>query len=405
MTSGKRRAASPEGIRITTVGLWYVLLTVMVAIASTNTGNNALYSVLAVMFAVLILSGLLSRQNVRGLAVELTAPDEVFANRPFDVRFSLHSRGLLLPRWLLLLRLGREAGGPRAAPAGGPSPAGGRRTSRVDMRHSPEGSSTGYGSARPLLVPYLPRRGRSSGRIEAMVPRRGPYSFPHAHVSSLFPFGFFRKGVRYRTEASVLVFPEIFPAAGSTLDQAEAPGDDPTRRAGWGHALFSLRSFRRGDDPRGIHWKQTARTGEIVYMEREAEQVRRLSILFDNGVGKLDDGSRRDRFERLVSEAATAAVAHLARGYEIELVTRDRVLAFAAGPRQRIAALELLAVVEPAPRRREPLAGSDARAPQLRIHLDPEERPEPLVPAAAPARAAAAAAAAAASPWRRRPRR
>jgi uncharacterized protein (DUF58 family) len=425
MTSGKRRAASPEGIRITTVGLWYVLLTVMVAIASTNTGNNALYSVLAVMFAVLILSGLLSRQNVRGLAVELTAPDEVFANRPFDVRFSLHSRGLLLPRWLLLLRLGREAGGPRAAPAGGPSPAAGRRTSRVDMRHSPEGSSygsvggprtstsgtpspaadTSWGSARPLLVPYLPRRGRSSGRIEAMVPRRGPYHFPHAHVSSLFPFGFFRKGVRYRTEASVLVFPEIFPAAGSTLEQAEAPGDDPTRRAGWGHALFSLRSFRRGDDPRGIHWKQTARTGEIVYMEREAEQVRRLSILFDNGVGKLDDGPRRDRFERLVSEAATAAVAHLARGYEIELVTRDRVLAFAAGPRQRIAALELLAVVEPAPRRREPLAGSDARAPQLRIHLDPEERPETPVPAAAPARAAAAAAAAAASPWRRRPRR
>jgi uncharacterized protein (DUF58 family) len=359
MPSG-RRAASPEGIRITTVGLWYVLLTVMVAIASTNTGNNALYSVLAVMFAVLILSGLLSRQNVRGLAIELTVPDEVFANRPFDVRFTLRSSGLVLPRWLLLLRLGREA------------------------------------AVKPLLVPYLPRRGRSSGRIDAMVPRRGPFRFPHAHVSSLFPFGFFRKGVRYRTDAMVLVFPEIFPAAGRTADQSEGAGDNPSRRAGWGHALFSLRTFRRGDDPRGIHWKQTARTGEIVYMEREAEQVRRLSILFDNGVGKLDDGSRRDRFERLVSEAATAAVDHLARGYEIEVVTRDQVLGFAAGPRQRLAALELLATIEPAPRRREPLAGSDPRAPQLRIHLDPADRPAAPELVAAPAPAAGPAAAAAA---------
>src|SRR5260370_23700120 len=180
------RAATPEGIRITTVGLWYVLLTVMVAVASTNTGNNALYAVLAVMFAVLIWSGLLSRQNVRGLAIELMAPDEGFANRPFHVGFTLASRGVLLPRWFLLLRLTR--------------------------------------AAKPLLVPYLPRRGRSSGRIETMVPRRRPHRCPHAHVSSLFPFGFFRKGVRYRSDLAVLVFPEIFPAAGRRLDDAEAVG-------------------------------------------------------------------------------------------------------------------------------------------------------------------------------------
>ncbi len=316
----------------------------MVAIASTNTGNNALYAVLAVMFAVLILSGLLSRQNVRGLAVELTAPGEVFANRPFEVGFRLASRGWLLPRWFLLLRLTREA--------------------------------------KPLLIPYLPRRGRSHGRIETMVPRRGPYRVPYAHVSSLFPFGFFRKGVRYRSDLAVLVFPEIFPAAGRRSDEAEAMGEEASRRPGWGHALFSLRAFRRGDDPRGIHWKQTARTGEIVYMEREAEQVRRLSILFDNGVGELADAARRDRFERLVSEAATAAVDHLARGYEVELVTRDRVLGFAAGHRQRLAALELLATIEPVPRRREPLRAADPRSPQLRIHLETAPDAASAAPAA-----------------------
>jgi hypothetical protein len=57
-----RRRPVPEGIRITTVGLWFVLLTFLVAIAATNTGNNSLYTVLALMFAVLILSGILSRR-------------------------------------------------------------------------------------------------------------------------------------------------------------------------------------------------------------------------------------------------------------------------------------------------------------------------------------------------------
>ena len=332
--AGRRRGAVPEGIRITTVGLWFVLLALLVAIASTNTGNNALYAVLAVMFAVLVLSGLLSRQNVRGLAIELAAPGEVFANHPFGVGFTLRSRAVLLPRWFLLLRLSREA--------------------------------------RPLLVPYLPRRGRSSGRIDTMVPRRGLHRFTHAHVASLFPFGFFRKGVRYPVDLEVLVFPEIFPAAQSRLDQPEALGDEPTRRAGWGHALYALRAFRQGDDPRGIHWKQTARTGGVVFMEREAEQARRLSVLFDNAVGQLRDAARAGRFERLVSEAATAALDHLARGYEVELVTRDRVLPFAAGARQRLAVLELLARIEPLPRRSEPLAGGDPRAPRLALQLDPE---------------------------------
>ena len=329
-----RRRAVPEGIRITTVGLWYVLFTVLVAIAATNTGNNALYMVLALMFSVLILSGVASRENVRGLEAELDPPGELFANRPFAVGFTLKSRALIFPRWFLLFTLSR--------------------------------------TSQPLLIPYLPRRGKSVGQLEMMVGARGVHSFPYAHVSSLFPFGFFRKGVRYRVDFEVLVFPELFPAGGSRLDESEQAGDDASRRSGWGHDLYALRAFRRGDDPRGIHWKQTARTGELVFTERTTERNRRLSILFDNAVGELTDPADQGRFERLVSEAATIAVDHLSRGYEVELVTRDRSLGFAAGSRQRLVVLETLALVQALPRSAELLQSSDPRAPQLRVHLDTE---------------------------------
>jgi uncharacterized protein (DUF58 family) len=339
------RRAVPEGIRITKVGLWFVLLTLVVAIAATNTGNNALYMVLAVMLGALVLSGVASRENVRRMDVALEAPGEIFANRAFTLDFTLESRSRFLPRWFLLFSVSR--------------------------------------GGQPLLVPYLPRRGRSVGKVEMLLPTRGRHSFPYAHVSSLFPFGFFTKGVRYPVQLEMMVFPEIFPAAAGPQQGTYPQGDDTSRRSGWGHDLHALRVFRRGDDPRAIHWKQTARTGQLIYMEREAERSRRLAILFDNAVGKLDDPALLARFERLVSEAATSALDHLARGYDVELVTRDVTLAFAGGPRQRLRILEALAIIAPiaataaassaaGAKRNPPLVSSDARAPELRIHMEPE---------------------------------
>jgi uncharacterized protein (DUF58 family) len=328
----RRQRSTPEGIRITTVGLWFVLLTVLVAIAATNTGNNALYAVLALMFAVLIVSGVISRHNVRGLAVELAAPEEVFANRPFPVAFRLRNGGRLLGRWFLLVSVDR--------------------------------------ASRPLLIPFLPRRGKSAGQIDTLVPRRGVHRFPFVHLSSLFPFGFFRKGERYRVDLEILVFPELFAAGAMHTEGTTEQGEDATRRIGRGHGLHSLRTFRLGDDPRGIHWKQTARTGGLIFMEREAEHSRRLSILFDNAIGELPDDDAVRRFERLVSEAATVALDGLAQGFDIELVTRDRKIGFGAGARQRHAVLEVLARVAAQEKSREPLAGSDPRCRVVRFELE-----------------------------------
>jgi uncharacterized protein (DUF58 family) len=311
---------------MTRVGLWYVLLTVVVALTATNTGNNTLYMVLALMLGAMVVSGVASRQNVRGLDLAVEPPREVFANRPFRLAFRLRNRGLVLPRWFLLASLERRG--------------------------------------RPVLVPFLPRNATSRGELEVILPHRGPHTFRHAHLWSLFPFGLFRKGVRHLLDLEVLVYPELY-AVGES-------GGGPAERALWGHELHSLRAFRQGDDPRGIHWKQSARTGDLVFIERENERGRRLSILLDNGVGRLAEPGAAERFEALVSEAATAAVDHLGRGFEVELVTRERRLPFASGPRQRLAVLETLARLEPAPASRQALTSGDRRAAQLRLGLDAE---------------------------------
>ena len=124
-----------------------------------------------------------------------------------------------------------------------------------------------------------------------------------------------------------------------------------------------------GDDPRGVHWKQTARTGTMIFTEREAEEGQRLSIVFDNAAGRLVEAARRAEFEHLVSAAATAGCHYLESGFTVELVTRDGVVPFASGRRQRLALLEALALIESREQSREPLHGRDPQAPDLRFAM------------------------------------
>lgn len=330
-----RRKTQPEGIRITRVGFWFVVFTVVVVVAATNTGNNALYLVLAVMLGLLVVSGLVSRSNLKGLEIAIDAPDEIFANRPFRVYLQITSRARLLPRWLLVCSLS-------------------------------------HGKSH-FFVPHLAPDGAARGSVDLMMGQRGRHRVRFAHVWSVFPVGFFRKGLRYRIDREILVYPELFPEAASVEARAPRHGEEGTDRKGWGHELHSLREFRRGDDPRSIHWKRSASSGRLVYMEREAEEGRRLSIVFDNGIGRLDSAQDERRFERLVSEAATAAHQYLQAGFEVELVTRGTSVGFGTGAAHRRRALEHLALIEAAPRGLSALQGSDPHAPELRLSVRDEE--------------------------------
>ncbi len=340
MSAAGRRAV-PQGIRITRVGLWYVLLTLVVAVPAANTGNNALYLVLATLLGLLAVSGLVSRQNIRRLELELTPPAEAYAGRPFALELELTNRG----RWL------------------------GRRLLVVSCP----------GQSRPALVPWLGPGERHGAAFEISAERRGWLRIPGVEVASIFPLGLFRKGLRYPAGLEVLVYPEIGdPPRRRWLSMHGLDERRPSRVAGRGHELLGLRSFRPGDDRRGIHWKQSARTGKLIYMEREAERGQRLSVVLDNGVGELRDEAEREEFEQLVSQAATAAHHYLRRGYEVGLVTRDGRLPFGRGTAHRRRILELLALVQPVPAAAEPLGGRDPGA--LRLEMGRAAPPAPGVP-------------------------
>ena len=350
------RRSKSDGLHITKVGLWFGIFILVIAVGATNTGNNGLFLALAVMGGVMIVSDVAGRLNVRGLSVELSAPEEIFANSPAPLSVELANPSRWLPRWLLVLTVKPE-----------------------DVVRTAAGSKTRrlYRRAQPFLAAHLTPSGASRGQIEVMMRRRGRWRVDWVHAASLFPLGFFRRGRRYRSELEILVYPEIYAPSPSRTEQLGRAGDEPTRRRGWGHDLLGLRPYRHGDDPRNVHWKQSARTGDLIFKERETEENRRLQIVFDNAVGTLQTDAERQRFERLVSEAATAALDHLDRGFEISLLSRDVDLPFDGGWRQRRRVLEALALMEPRPEDRRRLTTAESKLPHLRLAMEPRDHGDP----------------------------
>lgn len=338
-----------SGIRITKVGLWYVLLALVIGIAATNTGNNALYMVVAAMSSLLFFGWVLAWRNLRQLDVELVVPDEIYANEPCVLGFRVRNSRSLGDARAVVLQIddGRLAHLERVRAAG-----------RL---------------AGPL----------ETGGSRLLFRRRGRHDRCLVRFSSLFPLGLFRSSFATAIDVGIVVYPELFSAASLDVDQAPDFGHAGARRAGWGYELFALRGFRDGDDPRSIHWKRSARTGSLVYMEREAEEARRFSVILDNAIEAGSKESLDERFELLVSEAATASVDYLERGYEVELVSRDGVVPFDRGQPQRWKILEALALIEPITVEHgalRPLRGTGG-SPELRLGLlgaaEPENRDDP----------------------------
>lgn len=298
------------GIRVTNFGLGYILMCLVVAIAATNTGNNGLYLVLAGLLAGMAVSGLLSRRNVRGVRCEIEALGEIVATRPS----------------LLTVRLVNEL---RAGTA----------QALFFLHESLPG---------PLWIDPLKAGESREVVVEAVFPRRGVFREADAGLLSRFPIGLFRKYRRASVARELVVFPA--PQASSVADvpPEDARGQRPhAHRRGGGAEIRTLRDFVPGDDPRDLHWKQSARMRRWIVREREAERDRAVFLVVENALQDPADPAALERFERAISHCAGQAMMLLSRGAEVGFASRGVKVPPRAGHRQRVPILDALARLEP----------------------------------------------------------
>src|SRR5712672_1728063 len=78
-------------LRVSREGKYFIGITIGVGLAAINTGNNLLFLLLGWMCSVIIASGILSEQSLRGLVVTRQPPPRIFAGRPFLMGISLRN--------------------------------------------------------------------------------------------------------------------------------------------------------------------------------------------------------------------------------------------------------------------------------------------------------------------------
>jgi uncharacterized protein (DUF58 family) len=126
-------------------------------------------------------------------------------------------------------------------------------------------------------------------------------------------------------------------------------GQVPERhRRGESEELRSIRSYTVGDGFHHIHWKATAKLGELMVREFASSQQRSFTVIFDNLVVSGDDGQARERdFEPLVSLVASVASHLSSHRLPYRLISTDDVFPCGFGLEHLRGIMTYLALTEP----------------------------------------------------------
>ncbi|MGB2875834.1 MAG: DUF58 domain-containing protein [Gaiellaceae bacterium] len=194
-------------------------------------------------------------------------------------------------------------------------------------------------------VTPLPR-GRASYLLKNLP--RGRYSFEESTAVIEDPLGFDRIEEPLSAPGALLVYPRLV-ELDSLFSESGAYARDGRRlllRRPTGFDLHSVREYERGESLRKVHWRSTAKRGQLMVKELEDAPRDEVAVVLDADASAVVGES----FELQVQSAGSILLAHARRGRRAVLVVnsprREQQRVHSAdGDWHR--ALDLLARVEP----------------------------------------------------------
>ncbi len=280
-------------IRVNRRGTIYILLTIGIGFAATNTMNNLLYIVVSFLLSIMGISGVFARKNLSNIEFSVIPPPEIYRLTPAP--FKVRLKSLKGKKFNIFVEL----------------------------------------SGKTVGIPVL------SDEVEITLPitfkSRGKMKIDRIKFSSSFPFGFFTREEIYDLSLEFLVYPRIYSLLPGRYLYGETSiaGSYSNLKPGTGGDFLGLRKYIEGDPVKLIHWKASSR--ELVtkvFSGPSSNQV----ILKENDLQSKD-------FEDMVDEIASLAVALLKSGYSVGIEFKHLHIAPAPGEEQRIKILSRLAML------------------------------------------------------------
>ncbi len=265
-----------------------LLLAAAMFLIATNVQAALLFLISAALIGLVVISYIVPILVTNRLEVVRRAPAESFEGMPVVIRSEVSNRGRL-PRFLLKIedQLARGGGG--------------------------------------TLI-WLPGGVSREVVYETALPR-GIYTRAGMTTGSGAPFGVWYRKVSTEAAAGITVYPayEEIPTF-PILEPMSSPSETvhERRSAGSGYDYLGIREYRRGDSLRAVHWRSSARRGELVVKEFEEEIATPVSLIVDLKTGTTAGRAGDDSLDAAARVAATLANYCLKAGHPLRLFAQDK---------------------------------------------------------------------------------
>ena len=176
--------------------------------------------------------------------------------------------------------------------------------------------------------------------------QRGKYTIGPLRIRVADSFGLVAIGRSFTSKSTLVVTPEIAPLPRVAIPGSRLGDGESGMRtvAAAGEDDIAPRAYRDGDELRRVHWRSTARYGELMVRREEQQWHNRALLLIDVRRRAYVGSGPGSPFEFAVSAAASIGVHLVGQGIETRLITESGQVT-PAGPAAE-SLLERLAVIQ-----------------------------------------------------------
>ncbi len=179
------------------------------------------------------------------------------------------------------------------------------------------------GSRPRFVLDRVEPRGRREVTYTVRSDVRGRYNLGPLSIRLTDPFGMCELQRSFSSRDTLVVTPPIARLPSVALS-GEWTGSGESRArslASAGEDDAGVREYRQGDDLRRVHWRSTARLGQVMVRREEQPWQARATLLLDTRSSAHAGEGPASSFEWAVAAAASVGV-HLVRsGYHLRLLT------------------------------------------------------------------------------------
>jgi uncharacterized protein (DUF58 family) len=276
-------------VDLSITALLYMGATLFIGVAAMNSQTNLLFGVFGLMVGVLLVAGYISKLSLRRLRVRRAMPEHLVVGESATLTYEISNQKRFWPS--ISVSLG-ELDGCEAFV----------RQPYSYLLHVAAAMSTAISE-------------------EIRPKRRGICELGRYQLSTSFPFGFIKRALTRSQPDTIVIYPAIARVDGrivALFQSAEKAGSLVRPRKGGNDEFYGVKEYRTGENPRLIHWKRSARTGNLVVREMTQVAPPRLLLMVDT-FEQDDSPEQAARVEHAIAMAASLASFALEQGHPVGL--------------------------------------------------------------------------------------